>query len=860
MKLLAIDGNSIVSRAFYGVKLLTTKDGGMFTNAIYGFLNIFLKLKEELSPDAVAVAFDVAAPTFRHKAYPGYKAGRKETPPELLSQLPVLKELLVALGYKIVEAAGWEADDLLGTLAANAGEDDFCYIATGDRDALQLVGDRVNVLLAFTQWGAPQSRRYDADRVEEEYLVEPKLLIDIKALMGDASDRIPGVAGIGKKTAGELVSRFGTIDEIYNNIDALDIKEGVRKKLLNDRASAYLSRELGTVRLDAPVDSRYESYVPSEPDAFKAVKILAELEMYKMIERFNFKTPAKTENGGEKEKSARRERYVQTDLKALYNKLKRAGAAYFTFDSGIFLFKTNIGVAEVNPENDGYAEFCRDFLSDPEIKKYTFDSKRIYLFFYDYADEIEINGTRGDAALSAYVINPSSGAYSLKRITAEYAGAEPSEIKDEEAFLTSFLPETFEKTNKIIEKNGQTRLLEEIELPLARTLASMEKEGFLVDAAGVERFGKTLGTRIDGLVAEIYEEAGYEFNLNSPKQLGEALFIKMGLPAKKKTKNGYSTNAEVLENLARYYPTVDKILEYRKLAKLKSTYCDGLLKVIGEDGRVRSTLNQTETRTGRISSAEPNLQNIPVRSELGREMRKFFKAGEGRVLVDADYSQIELRVLADAADDKNMIKAFNDGEDIHAITASQAFDMPLELVTPLMRSKAKAVNFGIVYGIGAFSLAKNIGVTRAEADEYIKSYLNHFSGVREYMKKVVEEAREKGYVETKFARRRYLPELSASNAVTRAFGERVALNAPVQGTAADIIKIAMIRVYDALKKRGLDAKLILQVHDELIVEAAEDRAAEAAEILKREMENAAELKVPIKADVGIGKTWYDAKP
>ncbi len=858
MKLLALDGNSILNRAFYGIKLLTTKDGSKFTNGIYGFLNILLKLRDEVSPDAVAIAFDVKAPTFRHEMYEGYKANRKGMPPELAQQMPPLKELLSAMGYKILEAPGWEADDILGTLAANCGQEDFCYIATGDRDSLQLVRDNVNVLLASTKMGKAQSVKYDIAKIKEDYLVAPELLIDIKALMGDSSDCIPGVAGIGEKTAKDLISRFGSIDNIYANIETIDIKKGVHDKLVNDKDMAYLSRELGTIKTDAPIDSEYESYVPSSPDAFTATKILAELEMYKMIERLNLKAPEKQEAEETAEKVIT-ECYIQEDLKLLLNLLKKAGKAYFTFDGGVFRFACENGVAEVSPENEGYAAFCSDFLFEKELKKYTYNCKQLYTFFYDYSEDIEINSISGDAMLSAYVINPSSGAYDLKRIIAEYANAEIPEEENEAAFYTAYLPKAFERMNALIEEHNQVRLLDEIELPLARVLASMEREGFLVDANGIEKFGTDLQRRIETLVAEIYEEVGYEFNLNSPKQLGEALFEKMGLPAKKKTKSGYSTNADVLEGLAADYPVVAKILEYRTLAKLKSTYCDGLLKVICADGRIRSTLNQTETRTGRISSTEPNLQNIPVRSELGREMRKFFKAKDGCVLVDADYSQIELRVLAHMANDKNMIDAFNNGDDIHAITASQVFNMPLMMVTPLMRSRAKAVNFGIVYGIGAFSLAKDIGVTRAEADSYIKGYLAHFGGVQKYMKGVVEKAKEAGYVETVFARRRYLPELTSSNAMMRAFGERVALNMPIQGTAADIIKIAMIRVWECLKKECLKARLIMQVHDELIVEAPENEAQMVAGIVKREMENAVKMRVNMQADVGIGKTWYESK-
>lgn len=857
MKLLALDGNSILNRAFYGIKLLTTKDGSKFTNGIYGFLNILLRLKEEVSPDAVAIAFDVKAPTFRHEMYSGYKANRKGMPPELAQQMPPLKELLSAMGYKILEAPGWEADDILGTLAANCKDGDFCYIATGDRDSLQLVRDNVNVLLASTKMGRPQSVKYDREKIKEEYLVTPEQMIDIKALMGDTSDCIPGVAGIGQKTAQDLISRFGSIDEIYANVDTIDIKKGVHDKLVNDKEMAYLSRELGTIKTNAPVEGDFSAYVPAQTDAFKVTNILADLEMYKMIERLELKVPEKTE-GVQTEKISC-ERYVQEDLKLFFNLLKKAGEAYFTFDDGIFLFKTDNGVAEVNPETEGYALFCSDFLFEKEIKKYTYNSKQLYAFFYDYRNDIEINSISGDAMLSAYVINPSSGAYDLKRIIAEYANAELPDAESENAFFTAYLPTAFENLNKLIDEHNQKRLLDEIELPLARVLASMEREGFFVDALGIKNFGVDLQFKIEKLVDEIYSEVGYEFNLNSPKQLGEALFEKMGLPAKKKTKSGYSTNADVLEGLAADYPVVAKILEYRTLAKLKSTYCDGLLKVIGDDGRIHSTLNQTETRTGRISSTEPNLQNIPVRSELGREMRKFFKAKDGCVLIDADYSQIELRVLAHIANDKNMIDAFNNGDDIHAITASQVFNMPLMMVTPLMRSRAKAVNFGIVYGIGAFSLAKDIGVTRAEADSYIKGYLEHFSGVRSYMKDVIEKAKENGYVETVFARRRYLPELTSSNAMMRAFGERVALNMPIQGTAADIIKIAMIRVWTCLKEQCLNAKLIMQVHDELIVEAPESEAKMVAGIVKREMENAVKMRVFMQADVGIGKTWYESK-
>ncbi len=856
MKLLVLDGNSILNRAFYGIKLLTTKDG-RFTNGIYGFINILLKLLEETAPDGVAVAFDVKAPTFRHEMYSGYKANRKGMPDELAQQMPVLKELLAAMGYRIVEKAGWEADDILGTLAANCTAADSCFIATGDRDSLQLVRENVNVLLASTKMGQTHTTRYTVERVKEEYLVEPEKLIDIKALMGDSSDCIPGVAGIGQKTASDLVSRFGGLDEIYEKLDTLDIKKGVHDKLAADKDNAYLSRTLGTIKTDAPVDTDLKNYIPAPVDAYKVTKILSDLEMFKIIERLNLKAvPAEKKEQNVPQVNSTL--FEQDDTLWLLNHLRKVQSAYFIFDSGDFYFALPNGVGRVTPENERYAEFCDNFLFDKKICKYTYNVKALYSF--GCRANLPVNGICGDAMLSAYVLNPSSGNYELERIVDEYIGVEATaNAENPTAAYAALLPQLFGILKEKTDENEQTRLLDEIELPLAEVLASMECEGFEADAEGIAEFSLKLEKRIDEIVAEIFSLVGYEFNLNSPKQLGEALFEKMGLPAKKKTKSGYSTNAEVLEALAPDYPVVALILEYRSLAKLKSTYCDGMLKVIGEDSRIHSTLNQTETRTGRISSTEPNLQNIPVRSELGREMRRFFRAGEGKMLVDADYSQIELRVLAHIANDKTMLEAFNNNDDIHAITASQVFNMPLMMVTPLMRSRAKAVNFGIVYGIGAFSLAKNIGVSRAEADSYIKGYLDHYKGVREYMSTIVEKAKKQGYVETVFARRRYLPELSASNAITRAFGERVALNMPIQGTAADIIKIAMIRVFNALREQGFRAKLIMQVHDELIVEAPENEVQAVCRLVKQEMESAVKMRVLLEADVSSGKTWYDAK-
>jgi len=863
MKLLAIDGNSILNRAFYGIKLLTTKDG-RFTNGIYGFMNILTKLKDEYSPDAVAIAFDLKAPTFRHKMYDGYKAQRKGMPPELAQQMPVLKELLTALGYTIVEKEGYEADDILGTLSASCKGDDFCYIATGDRDSLQLVGDNATVLLASTKMGKAQTVCYDAEKIKEEYGVEPKQLIDIKALMGDSSDNIPGVAGVGQKTASDLISKFSNIDYIYENIDTLDIKQGTKDKLVKDKEMAYLSRKLGKIFLEVPIDAQIKSYVQSSVDNEKSLKLLASLEMFGMIERIGLQSNGDFENQEKsKEKSIALEECL--DYNALFASINQDSKAYFIteYESGQITdmyFCANSKIVHASNTNMEFGSFVAKLLSDEQIEKYTADSKGLFRYCLD--NDIDIKNVKMDISLAGYILNPSANGYDIIRLSQEYNVQQVQvqvQTENEKAQQAALLLPVCNTLGAIIEQNEQSSLLCDIEIPLAKVLASMEKTGFEVDAQGITDFGNELAQKIAEIEKTVYEQVGYEFNLNSPKQLGEALFEKLGLPAKKKTKSGYSTSADVLESLSNMHPAVADILEYRTLAKLKSTYCDGLLKVIADDGRIHSTLNQTETRTGRISSTEPNLQNIPVRSPIGRELRKFFRAKDGCVLVDADYSQIELRVLADIANDEVMINAFLNNDDIHTITASQVFNLPISMVTPLMRSRAKAVNFGIVYGIGAFSLAKDIGVTRAEADTYIKEYLEHYSGVREYMDTVVKDAKENGFVTTTFNRRRYLPELTASNGMLRAFGERVARNMPIQGTAADIIKIAMVRVYERLKNEGMQSRLILQVHDELIVEAPSNESERASQILKEEMENACKLKVPMTVDVHSDKTWYGAK-
>lgn len=865
MRLLVIDGNSILNRAFFGIKLLTTKDG-QYTNAIYGFLNTLHKILDETSPDAAAVAFDLKAPTFRHKAYSGYKSNRKGMPDELASQLAPLKELLSAMGYPIVTCEGFEADDILGTLARECTDKGCeCVIATGDRDSLQLVSDTVSVRIAATKFGKPEVTLYDKDKIKEVYGVSPEQLIDIKAIQGDTSDCIPGVAGIGQKGAAELVITFHDLDSIYNNIDSDKIKPAMRKKLIEGRDSAYMSRMLGTIRTDAPVDtelSHYEMKPLTSEQKGAVARLMARLELFSLIKKFGLDSAdasgTVSETGSDSTKAAELSYCDSAEPMTVLPQLRNKTIDFIAETDGEEITSIELSdgktVFSFNAFSHDFQEFIKQFFEDGSILKRTSDIKPVFAALEKAGNDCQ--GVVFDTGLAAYLRDPNSSDYSIDILMQKY---EVSPYKCEHDSPLAALTPLADRLTQIIEEKQQTKLLHEIELPLAQVLASMENAGFMADREGIVRYGKELQKDIDRIQASIYEHTGMEFNINSPKQLASALFEKLGLPAKKKTKSGYSTNAEVLEELRQYHPVIDEILEYRTLTKLKSTYCDGLIKVIAPDGRIHSSFNQKETRTGRISSTEPNLQNIPVRTERGRELRRFFKAEDGCLLVDADYSQIELRVLAHIADDKNMLEAFRENKDIHTATAAKVFNLPEDMVTPALRSRAKAVNFGIVYGIGAFSLSKDIGVSVKEADRYIKSYLALYSGIDNYMKTVVEQAKRDGYVTTMFGRRRYLPELAASNRNTRAFGERVARNMPIQGTAADIIKIAMIRVYERLKKENMRSRLILQVHDELIVEAPEDEAEKAAALLSEEMENAVSLSLRLVADAGIGKTWYDAK-
>ena len=831
MKLLCVDGNSIINRAFYGIKLLTTKDG-LYTNAVYGFINIFNRLIETEKPDGVAVAFDLRKPTFRHLKYAEYKAGRKGMPEELRQQMPILKEWLTLSGYHCLECEGFEADDILGTLARLCEEKgDTCVISTGDRDSLQLISDKTRVVLVTNK----ENINFTKEALFEKYGLTPEEMIELKALMGDSSDNIPGVAGVGEKTATDLITRYHSIDYIYENLDSLEIKEGVRTKLALGKDSAYLSRELGTICKTAPINEELSSYKTAEWQEGDLARLMTKLEFFKLMEKMGLKPDNRESQGGDTETSSYKIQKPTTfDNVTLFSEADR------------FAGVVNDSVFELSE-----TEFI-EILENAQISKTLHGAKAIW------KEHPNAENILFDPMLGAYLCNPSASSYDIDRIIGEYC-LTAVELEDEFLKKACLLKEACASIKTELERTNQLKLLEEIELPLSRVLADMENVGFKADKKALENMSAELGQRISLIEKEIFDLVGYEFNLNSPKQLGIALFEKLELPAKKKTKSGYSTNAEVLEELKNIHPAVALILEYRQLGKLKSTYTDGLQTCIAEDGRIHTTFNQTEARTGRISSLEPNLQNIPVRTEEGKRLREFFVAEEGKMLVDADYSQIELRVLADISGDETMLRAFESGTDIHTVTASQVFGVPTDFVTPIMRSRAKAVNFGIVYGIGAFSLSKDIGVTRKEADSYIKTYLSTYKGVADYMETTIKEAKLNGFVSTIFGRRRYLPELQNSNKMLVAFGERVARNAPIQGSAADIIKLAMIKVWNRLKTDFPTARLILLVHDVVIVECDSKDAVAVKEILSSEMENAVSLKVKLSADANYGQNWLEAK-
>ena len=836
-KLLVIDGNSIINRAFYGVRPLTTKDG-MHTNAIYGMINIVEKHLKSVAPDYAAVAFDLKAPTFRHKMYADYKAGRRATPEELLMQFAPAKEILRAMGLTVVEKDGYEADDIIGTLAYKAAANGHqAFVLTGDRDSLQLISDNVTVLLATNN----DTINFDRTEFINHYGVEPAQFVDVKAIMGDKSDNIPGIAGIGEKGALKLISDFGTLESIYAELDTTDkISEKQKDKLRNDRDNAFLSQTLARIDTDAPCGVTVEDTRVKEQNRSALYSLFTRLEFSAFIKKFGL-----TESDSPKPETTEEETITVSAselVKRLDNKFAFASfGEKFSFSDGENVYITDADFSSLRELIESENLICYDLKALCALcESHGFlPSESAY-----------------DVMLAAYAINAGEGSFELDRLAAAYA----NEGYNEETPAAGLIYRIYEATAKRLKDDSIESLYRDIELPLSRVLYEMERDGFKLDTAGLANYGEQLKALQSELEERIYMLAGGEFNINSPKQLGEVLFDRLALPVLKKTKTGYSTNAEVLEKLRPYHPIIDEVLEYRKVAKLSSTYVDGLIKVCDSESKVHTIFKQTGTATGRLSSAEPNLQNIPIRTEMGHELRRFFiPCDENHVLIDADYSQIELRLLAHIAGDETMINAFLSGEDIHASTASAVFGVPISAVNSELRKRAKAVNFGIVYGIGAFSLAMDLGITKKQADEYIKSYLARFDAIDRYLKETIKSAYEKGYVETIFQRRRYIPELSASNKNMKNFGERVAMNSPIQGSAADIIKIAMINTRRALKDANIDAKLILQVHDELLVEASRECADKAAEILRREMENAVKLSVPLSVELTIGDTWYENK-
>ena len=843
MKLLILDGNSVINRAFFGVKPLTTREG-LYTHAIYGFLNILERMEKEEQPEAVCVAFDLHGPTFRHLKYDGYKANRHGMPEELAMQMPVMKDVLRAMNIPIYECQGWEADDVIGTVGRICSNNEWeCVIVTGDRDSLQLIDENVHVKLVISKPGQTTATLYTEEKFREEYGFEPKKLIDLKALMGDSSDNIPGVAGVGPKTARELLARFGSLDGVYENIEDSSIRPKLREKLVIDKENAYLSYDLATIRPEAPIDFEPKDAIIQPYNRPELFKLFQKLEFVKLIDRYGLRgaeleAPAKAQR---KTDSLPRLNAVPDDVTSCAVYLAEEGSMGIAWDTGVCV------LTPMEVQMGGISLTGRELVFH--------DSKTTYHRLDGMA--VEYGTCVFDTALAAYDLNPSQSDYLVSKLATNFLGnsVEDTDAADCAEAIWNLRPVLTEE----LARNGMEKLYFEMELPLCQVLYRMENRGISIDRSQLEQFGTMLSERISACEEIIYGYSQEKFNINSTKQLGELLFEKLGLPPVKKTKTGYSTNADVLEKLKNKHPIIPAIMDYRMLTKLKSTYADGLLKVICADGRIRTTFQNLVTATGRLSSTDPNLQNIPVRTDLGAEIRKMFVPKAGHVLVDADYSQIELRVLAHIAQDKTMQDAFVGGVDIHTATAAQVFGVPVESVTSLQRRHAKAVNFGIVYGISEFSLAEDIGVSRYEARAYIDNYLTNYSGVRSYMKKVVEDAKETGYTQTIHGRRRYIPELKSSNFNIRSGAERIALNTPIQGTAADIIKLAMIRVEKALNETFPEAQLLLQVHDELIVECPENIAPQVAQLISREMQDVADLFVPLTAEAKFGKSWYEAK-
>lgn len=899
-KLVVIDGNSILNRAFYGImgsKMLMTADG-TYTNAVYGFLAIMFKMMEEINPNYMVVAFDVKAPTKRHEMYKDYKGTRKGMPDELASQMPIIKEVLKAMNIKVIEMAGYEADDILGTLS-RYGESKGLEVRllTGDRDSFQLATDKTTIMLPRTKGGKTETEFFDRDKILETYGVEPLQMIEVKGLMGDSSDNIPGVPGIGEKTALTLIKTYGTIDELYKkleNDEATTVKGKTKEKLIENKELAYLSKTLGTINVEAPIEKNLEDYKVEEWNKPEVYKLFKELRFNRYIERFSLTAgDSQTENLQNEKFKFETKILEENEAEEIFKIVKKEKEFYYLSEiencentelviakeiAKIYFYlkeKNTVYVADFKK----FEKALKEIFEDTEILKISHDIKIDFILLKQ--QNVEAKNMMFDVKIAGYLLNATSGAYKISDLTSLYINydldehidtkqneqtslfdevekqKEYDELKASETyFLIQLKPVLEEKLKEI----NSYKLFEEIEMPTAEVLANMQYNGVYVDEKEILKFGNHLKKELEELRIDIYRQAGEEFNVNSTQQLGKILFEKLGLTAGKKNKNGYATDVETLEKIREEHPIVSKILEYRKIMKLNSTYVEGLLPYIHEKtGRIHSYFHQTVTATGRLSSTDPNLQNIPTRTELGRKLRKVFKAQENKIFVDADYSQIELRVLAHMSKDEIMVEAFKTDQDIHTICASQVFKVPVEKVSKQLRSRAKAVNFGIVYGISDFGLAEQIDIKRKEAKEYIEQYLETYSGIKSFMSDIVEHAKEKGYVETEFGRRRYIPELASKNYMVRQFGQRAAMNTPIQGTAADIMKIAMIKVYNELKKRNLKSKIVLQIHDEMLIETELSEKEEVYEILKQSMENAVQLSVPLKVEIEEGKSWYQAK-
>ena len=899
-RLILVDGNSIMNRAFYGImgsKMLTTSDG-TYTNAVYGFLSILFKIEEDLNPDYIAVAFDLKGPTERHKMYEGYKANRHGMPDELAQQMPIIKDVLKAMNIKIIEKQGYEGDDILGTLSKEAEEQGIdVTILSGDRDTFQLTSDKVTVRIPRTKMGKTENEDYDRTRVLEEYGIEPKELIEVKGLMGDTSDNIPGIPGVGEKTALNLIRHYKTIDNLYKEVETneslIDVKGKLKEKILENKELAYLSRKLGEINRQAPIETSLEELKKQEWNNQEVYNLFKYLRFNRYIDRFNMENS----NAGQTPNEQLFEKEAVNELekiKEIIEKAKKENELIYYIETdeletkdtiinkkikSISIYDKELKKAYYILLEEDKIQLFKEIFEDNNVKKIGYKQKIDYILLRE--KEINVSNFYYDIELAAYILNPTESKYNLEKLAIDYLKLDINEYnKKEEKQINLFeaqenkteneiekncmyvytIYNVYEKTMEKLKETNQLDLFNNIEMPLVKVLADMQYIGIYVDKNELVEFGNTLKNEIEKLTGEIYKLAGEEFNINSTKQLGIVLFEKMKLPVIKKTKSGYSTDVEVLEKLKNENEIVSKILDYRQLVKLNSTYVEGLIPYINDkDNRIHSYFHQTVTATGRISSTEPNLQNIPTRFDLGKQIRKVFKPKEGYVFVDADYSQIELRVLAHIADDEHMIEAFNNNEDIHRQTASKVFDIPMEEVTSKQRSDAKAVNFGIVYGISDFGLGEQLGISRKQAKLYIEQYLDKYQKIKEFMENIKESAKKEGYVETLFNRRRYIPEMNSNNYMVRQFGARVAMNTPIQGTAADIMKIAMIKLFNELKERKLESNILLQIHDELLLEVKKEEKDKVEKLLKDSMEGAMQLKVPLKVELSEADNWYEAK-